>query len=194
MVYWSLTTRACSLAIAALALAVASTGCRGKPLPSYGSVPDFTLTSQTGEAFRGSSLDGSVWVADFFFTHCTGPCPMMSSKFRRIDKTFAGRRDFKLVSMTVDPQRDTVPEIAQYARKFSAEPDRWFFLTGPMGELNTLCRNVFLLGNVDGNLDHSTRFVLVDRKRQIRGFYVSTDSGSIQQLVRDIQSLLKEKA
>lgn len=175
-------------------LASATTGCRAKPLPAYGAVPDFILTMQTGQAFRGSSLDGSVWVADFFFTHCTGPCPMMSSRFRRIDKTFAGRNDLKLVSMTVDPRRDTVPAIAEYARKFNAEPGRWFFLTGPMSELNTLCRNVFLLGNVDGDLDHSTRFVLVDRKRQIRGFYQSNDSGSMRQLVRDIESLLKEKA
>jgi protein SCO1/2 len=194
MVYWSLTTRACSFTIAGLAFAVAITGCRGKPLPTYGAVPDFALTMQTGKPFQSSSLDGSVWVADFFFTRCTGPCPMMSSRFRRIDKTFAGRNDFKLVSLTVDPQRDTVPVISEYARKFSAAPTRWVFLTGPMTELDRLCRNVFLLGNVDGNLDHSTRFVLVDRKRQIRGFYQSNDSGNMRQLVRDIQSLLKEKA
>ncbi len=194
MVYWSLTTRVCSLSFAALALAFASTACRSKPLPAYGVVPNFTLTMQTGVPFRATSLDGKVWVADFFFTHCTGPCPMMSSRFRRIDKTFSGRSDFKLVSLTVDPQRDTIPAIADYARMFNAEPDRWFFLTGPMSELNRLCRNVFLLGNVDGKLDHSTRFVLVDRKRQIRGFYISGDSESMQQLVRDIQVLLKERA
>ena len=94
----------------------------------------------------------------------------MSSRFRHIEKTIA-RTDLKLVSLTVDPRRDTVPVIAAYARVFSAEPGRWFFLTGPMDRLNHLCRDVFLLGNVDGDLNHSTRFVLVDRRRQIRGFY-----------------------
>jgi protein SCO1 len=188
-----LAPRAASL-IAIAALGLAAAGCARKPLPVYGTVPDFTLTSQTGAGFHGASLDGSVWVADFFFTHCAGPCPRMSSRFRRIEKTFANRNDLKLVSITVDPQRDTVPAIAEYARKFSAEPGRWFFLTGPMDQLNALCRNVFMLGNVDGNLDHSTRFVLVDRARRIRGFYRSDDSESLQQLMRDIQSLLKEKA
>ena len=174
------------------AIVIALTACGSKPLPVCGTVPDFALTAQNGSEFRGSSLDGSVWVADFFFTHCTGPCPRMSSRFRHIEKTFAGRNDLKLVSLTVDPARDTVPVIADYARMFNAELGRWFFLTGAMDRLNHLCRDVFLLGNVDGNLDHSTRFVLVDRRRRIRGFYRSDDSESMKQLMRDIQSLLKE--
>lgn len=175
-------------------MAFAAAGCARKPLPVYGAVPDFALTSQTGSDFHGASLDGSVWIADFFFTNCAGPCPRMSSRFRHIEKAFAKRNDLKLVSFTVDPQRDTVPAIAEYARKFSAEPGRWFFLTGPMQRLDKLCRETFLLGNADGNFDHSTRFVLVDRSRRIRGFYRSEDSQSIQQLMADIQSLLREKA
>lgn len=190
MASWSSITKVYSLVAAAVAL----TACGSKPLPVYGTVPDFTLTSQNGSPFQGSSLDGSVWVADFFFTHCTGPCPRMSARFRRIDKTFAGRNDFKLISLTVDPKRDTVPVIAQYARVFNAEPGRWFFLTGPMDRLNHLCRDVFLLGNIDGDLNHSTRFVLVDRHRRIRGFYRSDDADSMKQLNTDIQSLLKERA
>jgi protein SCO1/2 len=179
-------------AIFAAALILAS--CRSTPLPVYGAVPDFTLTAQSGEPFRGASLDGSVWVADFFFTHCTGPCPRMSSRFRRLEKSFPARNDLKLVSFTVDPERDDAAVLAEYARRFGAEPGRWFFLTGPMPELNRMSRTVFMLGNVDGQLDHSTRFVLVDRKRQIRGFYRSEESDSMEQLTRDIRALLKEKA
>lgn len=118
----------------------------------------------------------------------------MSSRLRQIAKTFSSRKDLKLVSFTVDPQRDTVPVLAEYANKFSAQPGRWYFLTGPMERLNQLGRNVFLLGDVNGSLEHSTRFVLVDRKRQIRGFYHSNDADSMQQLVRDIRLLLKESA
>lgn len=180
------------LPLLAVGVALSLAGCREKPLPVYGAVPDFTLTSQTGQPFQGASLDGSVWIADFFFTHCTGPCPRMSARFRRIEKSFPGRNDLKLVSFTVDPQRDDASVLADYARKFGAEPGRWFFLTGPMPDLNRMSRNVFMLGDVDGQLDHSTRFVLVDRKRQIRGFYRSDDSGSMEQITRDIRSLLKE--
>ncbi len=193
MACWSSTARACSLAAAAV-LGVAATGCRTTPLPVYGKVPDFTLTSQTGAEFHGASLHGNVWVAEFFFTHCTGPCPRMNSRFRQIEKKFESRKDLKLVSMTVDPARDTVPVLASYAKSFSAEPDRWFFLTGPLDQLNFLGRGVFMLGDVNGNLDHSTRFVLVDRQSRIRGFYRSEEPESVRQLTHDIESLLKEKA
>ena len=117
----------------------------------------------------------------------------MSSRFRQIQRSFAGAQDLKFVSITVDPQRDTQAALADYARKFSAEPGRWFMLTGPVDQLQNLSRNVFMLGDVSGDLTHSTRFVLMDRKSQIRGFYQSSEPESIQQLNKDIQLLLKGK-
>lgn len=188
---WSLTARASSFSVVALALAAVS--CRSIPLAVYGTVPEFTLTSQSGQTFQGSSLDGSVWVADFFFTHCTGPCPRMSSRFRHIEKTFADQNDLKLVSFTVDPKRDTPEVLAAYSRLFSAEPGRWFFLTGPVEELNRMSMQVFMLGTVGEDFNHSTRFVLVDRRRRIRGFYQSNDTESMQKLMQDIRSVLQEK-
>lgn len=189
MASWSSIARACS----ALAILLFSTACRQRELPVYKTVPQFTLTSQTGAPFDSSTLQGNVWLADFFFTNCTGPCPRMSSRFRQIQKSFAGARDLKFVSITVDPQRDTPAALADYARKFSAEPGRWFMLTGPADQLQNLSRNVFMLGDVSGDLTHSTRFVLMDRKSRIRGFYQSNEPDSIQQLNKDIQLLLKEK-
>ncbi len=188
---WSLTARAYSL-VAAASLALLAAGCRTTPLPTYGKVPDFTLTAQTGEDFHSRSLDGKVWVAEFFFTHCTGPCPRMNSRFRQIGKQFERRKDLKLVSLTVDPVRDTVPVLAAYAKHFNADPSRWYFLTGPLDRLSHLGRDIFLLGDVKGDLDHSTRFVLIDRRRTIRGFYRSEDAESMEQLTSDIKVLLKE--
>jgi protein SCO1/2 len=193
MASWSSIARASSLA-AVLTAALLTGSCTQRELPIYSSIPEFELTTQTGERFRSGSLKGNVWVADFFFTTCTGPCPRMSSRMRQVQKTFPGRDDFKLVSMTVDPKRDTPAALADYARKFSAEPGRWFFLTGEMEQLHNLSRNVFLLGDVTGDLEHSTRFVLVDRESRIRGYYHSSDSESIQQLIGDISVLLKETA
>lgn len=194
MACWSLTTRACNAGfLLALAVALALAGCRSEPLPVYSTVPGFTLISQDGSQFRGSSLTGNVWIAELFFTHCTGPCPRMNARFRQIDKTFSTRTDFKLVSLTVDPARDNAEVLAEYARRFNAEPGRWYFLTGPIEQLNELGRNVFLLSTVDGSLDHSTRFVLVDRKRRIRGFYGSSDQEAMDALVRDVRRLLKDK-
>lgn len=118
----------------------------------------------------------------------------MSSRLRQLQRTFAGRRDLKIVSITVDPKRDTPAVLAEYARKFSADPGRWFMLTGTMDQLHDLSRNVFMLGDVTGALDHGTRFVLMDRRSRIRGFYHSADPESIEQLTGDIRLLLKEKA
>ncbi len=193
MASWSSIACTCSL-FAVLPAALFLNGCNHRQLPVYSSVPEFQLTSQNGSSFDSKSLHGSVWVAEFFFTHCTGPCPRMNSRFRHIEKTFDGQNDLKLVSMTVDPDRDTPAVLADYARKFSAEPGRWFFLTGPIDQLNHLCRKVFLLGDITGDLNHSTRFVLVDRKSRIRGFYQSNDSDSMKQLISDIRLLLKESA
>ncbi len=83
--------------------------------------------------------------------------------------------------------------LADYARRFGAQDGRWFFLTGPMDRLNQLSRHVFMLGNVDGQLDHSTRFMLMDRRRRIRGFYRSEDNESMHKLMGDIETLLKER-
>jgi protein SCO1/2 len=82
--------------------------------------------------------------------------------------------------------------LAGYAKQFQAEPGRWHFLTGPMDELNQLSLKVFMLGAVTGNLDHSTRFVLMDRRRQIRGFYLTAEPGALKRVTSDIRSLLGE--
>jgi protein SCO1 len=193
MASWCSIARASSAAAIIAAVAVLN-GCARRELPVYKTVPEFSLISQTGEPFHSKSLEGNVWVADFFFTSCTGPCPRMSSRFRQIQTAFPGQDDLKLVSMSVDPERDTPEVLAEYARKFSAEAGRWYMLTGNMDALHNLSRNVFMLGDVTGDLEHSTRFVLLDRQSRIRGFYHSADSESMEQLMKDIRLLLKERA
>jgi protein SCO1 len=118
----------------------------------------------------------------------------MTSQMRKVSQTFADRPDLKFVSITVDPVRDTPTALAAYARQFHADPARWVFLTGAQPELQKLSRNVFMLGDVDGSLEHSTRFVLVDRQGRIRGFYLTSEPGAIDQLNGDIRTLFKEKS
>jgi protein SCO1/2 len=165
-----------------------------RPLPVLGQVPGFELTAQNGESFDAKSLAGHVWVADFIYTNCEGPCPMMSSKMHRLQVSTARMPDVKLVSFTVDPARDTPPVLAEYSKHFRAEPDRWYFLTGEQARLNDLGRNAFHLNSVDGSLEHSTRFVLVDRAGRIRGYYISTDDDFLPRLLRDIRQLEREKS
>jgi protein SCO1/2 len=98
----------------------------------------------------------------------------------------------KLVSFTVDPAHDTPPVLAKYASHFKADPERWYFLTGEMGRLNELGVGAFRLNSVDGSLSHSTRFVLVDGRRRIRGYYLSNDDGFPKKLLHDIRQLQSE--
>jgi protein SCO1 len=157
-----------------------------------GEVPDFQLTSQAGQPFEKKSLDGHVWVADFFFTTCTGPCPRMSAQMRQVQNSTADSPRIRLVSFTVDPAHDTPEVLAEYAKRYKADPARWTFLTGEPSRLDSLARNAFKVNNVDGSLVHSTRFVLVDRKSRIRGYYASTDDDFMSRLLRDLRNLERE--
>jgi protein SCO1/2 len=165
-----------------------------KPLPVKGIVPQFELTLQTEQPFDSHSLDGHIWVADFIYTTCEGPCPMMSHQMHGIQNSTGSTPEVKLVSFTVDPEHDTPSVLAKYAKIFKADPARWYFLTGERERLNALGGPGFKLNNVDGSLNHSTRFVLVDGKRRIRAYYLSSDDDFPQKLLNDIRQLQKERS
>jgi protein SCO1/2 len=152
------------------------------------------LTSQSGEPFDGKSLDGKIWVADFIYTHCPGPCPRMSSQMRRVQNAVTAISDVRLVSFSVDPERDTPPVLAEYARRYQAQPGRWFFLTGDRKILDSLDRHAFMLGNVDGSMQHSTRFVLIDRHGRVRGYYGTSEDDPTVRLIVDIRRLARDNS
>jgi len=180
---------------AVVAIVLCLAGCREAPrLPEYGTVPGFQLTSQTGDVFDSRGLQGKIWVADFIFTTCMGPCPRMSAQMRQVGKRVQDLPDLRLVSFTVDPEHDTPEVLAAYSKRFQASPERWVFLTGPVETLNMLSFDSFKLGRVDDKNEHSTRFVLVDRRSRIRGYYATWESGVIQQLVDDIRLLYRENS
>lgn len=175
-----------------LLLPIALAGCRQEaPLPVYWQIPEFHLISQSGQPFDSKSLEGSVWVADFIYTTCPGPCPRMSAQMRGVQSAVQSLPAVKLLSFTVDPKHDSPAALAAYAIRYHAEPGRWFFLTGDQPALETLCRNGFKLGDVDGSLVHSTRFVLVDGNSRVRGFYnTSEDDAAVAKLLHDIRTLV----
>ena len=177
-----------------LAALVVLSGCLRKPepLPVYGQIAPFELTSESGQPFSRRDLEGKIWVADFVFTSCSGPCPRMSSLMQQVQQASSAMPEVRLVSFTVDPERDTPAALAAYAARYRAQPERWRFLTGSREMLNRLMRNDFMLGNVDSNLTHSTRLVLVDRQSRIRGYYGTSEDSPVSQLVRDIKRILAE--
>jgi protein SCO1 len=169
--------------------------CRREPeLTRFYPVPDFSLTDQTERTVTLNQLKGKVWIADFIFTNCGGTCPAMTEQMRKLQQVLPA--EVHLVSFTVDPTRDTSKALASYAAEHGATKDRWLFLTGDKQALFDLCVKGFKLpvddtgGTPVEPITHSTRFVLVDKNGEIRGYYSGTEEESLAQLTADARKLL----
>lgn len=169
---------------------------RQRSISSYGTVPDFELINQNGQRFGLAQLKGKIWIADFIFTTCRGPCPIISARMSELQTPLA-KSDVRLVSVTVDPTTDTPNVLRNYAAALQADPARWDFLTGAQSDIYRLCRDGFKLA-VSGSGEtaapvHSTRMVLVDRHGEIRGYYDAIDPDGITKLIADTSHLLREQ-
>lgn len=170
---------------------------RQRSVSSYGSVPEFQLINQDGKNFGSADLRGKIWIADFVYSTCPGPCPMISSRMSELQKPLE-KTDVHLVSFSVDPARDTPAVLRLYAERLQAEPGRWDFLTGPQSTIYNLSRNGFKLAVSDGSDAkgipvHSTRMILVDRHGEIRGYYNATEADAVTKIVADTTHLLREE-
>lgn len=165
--------------------------CLKSGLPEIGQVPEFELVDQDGRQFSSArDLKGRIWVADFFFTTCNGPCPRMTALMRKVQDATRQWPSVRLVSFTVDPAGDTPDKLKEYGRRFRQDPSRWYFLTGPAETLGRLSGDTFHLGGL-GPV-HGTRFALVDAKGRIRAYYETSDSSCVDQVVEDIRKLQRE--
>jgi len=155
-----------------------------------GGLPAFTLTDQSGRPFGSRELRGKVWVADFSFTACQQACALLSERMAEVGKR--ARRlgpDFHLVSISVDPERDTPERLAAYAARYGANPIAWSFLTGPEQAIQATVVEGFKVGagkernaGADGGpgfweIFHGEKLVLVDRQLRIRGYFDATPEG-----------------
>jgi protein SCO1/2 len=170
---------------------------RQRTVSSYGTVPAFELTNQNGQPFGSTQLQGKIWIADFIYTTCPGPCPMISSRMSELQKPLE-KSDVHLVSFTVDPAKDTPEVLRGYAEKLQAQPGRWDFLTGPQSSIYDISRNGFKLAVSDGSEEaglplHSTRMILVDRHGAIRGYYDAAEADAVTKLLADTNHLLREQ-
>ena len=182
------------LAVLALVAALAACSHPAPKLDVFGDIPQFELVAQNGQPFHSQVLAGKIWVADFIYTTCPGPCPRMTSQMHEVQKAILNMPDVKLVSFTVDPARDTPQVLSEYAKVHGASAEHWYFLTGPAATLQKLDRDTFKLGNIGPTLEHSTRFVLVDRQARIRGYYDTSESRAIPKLIENIYELAKESS
>jgi protein SCO1/2 len=174
-------------------------------LNRYGTVPEFSLTERSGKNLRLGDLRGEVWVADFIYTNCKDTCPLQTAEMAKLQeqwqKQWKDRPDLKLVSFSVDPDRDTPEVLSRYADNFKADRTRWLFLTGDKEQISRLIQTGFRLsvapltesGSEDPVILHSPRFVLVDGNTQIRGYYDSQDAEALARLKKDVATLMNGK-
>lgn len=168
-----------------------------RELGSYGTVPGFRLINQDGQPFGSAQLTGKIWIADFVYTTCPGPCPMISSRMSELQKPLE-KTDVHLVSVSVDPEKDTPEVLRGYAERLHAQPNRWDFLTGSKSAIYDLSRNGFKLAVDDGSDEegvpvHSTRMILVDRHGTIRGYYDALAPDAVTKVLADSNHLLREQ-
>jgi protein SCO1 len=143
-----------------------------KPIDeSLGTVPPFRFTERSGKPIANADLDGKVWLASFVFTRCNGTCPAVAATLSRVQTELADVPNFRIVTFTIDPERDTPDDLKQYAERYRADAERWLFLTGPEKEIHDLSNQGFHLlakkradPKPGDEFDHATYLALVDQK------------------------------
>jgi len=172
---------------------------KANQMPPVKEVPGFELRDQEGNTVKREDFIGDLWVANFIFTRCPGPCSLLSQQMLKLQETLPS--EVKLASFTVDPEFDTPPVLEDYAEAHGAESGRWFFLTGDQELMKHIIvkgfqvavgKNDEAIAETAGLFVHSTHLVLVDRNGMIRRYYEGTDERAVAQLKRDIK-FLQEK-
>ena len=163
----------------------------------YHKIADFSLLNQNGEVITQDSYKGKIYVADFFFTTCQTICPIMTNHMVEIQNEIKDDNDIMLLSHTVTPEIDSVAQLKKYALKKGVNDSKWNLVTGNKKQIYDLARKSYLAVKdygFDNSYDmiHTENFMLIDKKRQIRGFYDGTNSEDIERLLNDIETLKKE--
>jgi protein SCO1/2 len=165
------------------------------PAPA-GALSDLPCVERSGREMKTSELRGKFVVADFIFTNCGGPCPVMSGAMARLQEALHGTADVTLVSFTVDPERDTTKVLAEYADRFRADKDRWLFLRAEMPAIREIAYDQLKLVKSRADLViHSQKFALLDREGRVRAYYNPlSDDDWMKFLVADLDVLRREPA
>ncbi len=162
-------------------------------------VKTINFVNQLGDTVTLDSLKGKVLVIDFFFTHCPTICPGLARSMKRLQDSFKGENDsiVQFLSISIDPEHDSVPQLRQFANRYTSNHDSWWFLTGNKAEIYNFALNELKASVADANVDtafiHTENFFLLDRDRVVRGWYNGFDTVEQAKLVRDIPILMLEK-
>ena len=159
----------------------------------YHKISDFKLTNQNGKEITQANYKDKIYVADFFFTTCQDICPVMTKNMYQLQEELKNDNEILLLSHTVIPEVDTVEQLKEYAIENNVDDSKWNLLTGDKKQIYELARKSYLAVE-DSNFNefdmiHTENFMLIDKEKQIRGFYDGTNSEEINRLLKDIEIL-----
>ncbi len=160
-------------------------------------LPDFSYVDQDSNVVNTVTVHNKIFVTEFFFTSCPSICPKMQAQMLRVYEKYKDNTDVQILAFTIDPARDTVGKLKAYEKKLGIESAKWHLLTGNKDSIYNLADN-FLVSvaedpDAPGGHVHSGNFILVDKKRRLRGYYDGTKEESVQKLLNEMDVLLKEK-
>ena len=163
----------------------------------YHTISDFELYNQNGDTITQEFYQDKIYIADFFFTTCQTICPIMTDHMLQIQERLKDDPEVLLLSHTVIPKADSVPQLKKYAIEKGVKDNKWNLVTGDKKQIYDLARKSYLAAKSQGDagpfdMIHTENFVLVDKKKRIRGFYDGTDPEAIEELMHDIEVLKKE--
>lgn len=160
-------------------------------------IPDFKFVSQYGDTVTSKTLDGKIYVADFFFTSCPTICPKMKVQLKRVYEKFKDNPDVVLLSHTIDPAHDSVPVLKEFADNLGVTGRQWLFVTGDQEKIYEIGQNSYMVtaqqdSSAPGGVVHSGAFILVDKAKHVRGLYDGTTEEGVDKLMNDLNRLLAE--
>ena len=162
----------------------------------YHKISDFTLTNQNGEKITQENYNDKIYVADFFFTTCQDICPIMTKNMYKLQQELKNDKEILFLSHTVIPEIDNVERLKEYAVVNNVDDSKWNLVTGDKRQIYELARKSYLAVE-DSEFEkydmiHTENFMLIDKEKQIRGFYDGTNDKEIEKLLSDIQILKKQ--
>lgn len=161
-------------------------------------IPKFTFMNQNGELISEKNLDGKIYVANFFFTYCRNICSKMTKNMSLLQEEFINDENIHLLSFSVNPESDSVPRLKKYALENKINSKKWDLLTGEKSKIYNLAKKEYFAGDSIGYYQsgneflHTENFILVDKKRRIRGVYNGTLLVEIERIINDIALLKAE--
>ncbi len=171
---------------------------KGKNIPDtiFHILPDFKLTDQNGKSVSLKTFDDKIFVVGFFYTHCPDVCKLMNKNISFLDSIYAKNKMVDFVSITVDPERDSVEVLKNYTKNFKPLSAKWLFLTGDTSSIYNLARKGFLVNALRVNKDefiYSDKLVLIDQNKRIRGYYTGASTDEVNRLDDEIKVLILEE-